>query len=177
MWELGFGGLLVNDITLTTAGVVNHKFPFVSCCCCWNVASIVSDSVRPHRRQPIRLPHPWGSPGKSTGVGCHSLLQCMKVKSESDIAQSCPTLSDPMDCSPPGSSVHGIFHQEHWSGYHCRLHCLMQCTSMHQLAFLLVHMNFWQTSLSAYTQGKISDPSHILMSVWKMADVKGNSLL
>ena len=52
---------------------------------------------------------PWDSPGKNTGVGCHFLLQCMKVKSESEIAQSCPTLSDPMDCSPPGSSVHGIF--------------------------------------------------------------------
>ena len=73
------------------------------------IASFVSDSVRPHRRQPTRLPHPWDSPGKNTGVGCHCLLQYMKVKSESEVAQSCPTLSDPMDCSPPGSSVHGIF--------------------------------------------------------------------
>ena len=55
------------------------------------------------------LYHPWDSPGKNTGVGCHFLLQCMKVKSESEVAQSCPTLSDPMDSSPPGSSVHGIF--------------------------------------------------------------------
>ena len=62
----------------------------------------MSDSVRPHRRQPTRLPHPWDSPGKNTGMGCHFLLQCMKVKSESEVAQSCPTLSDPMDCSPPG---------------------------------------------------------------------------
>src|SRR5574337_1149866 len=69
----------------------------------------MSDSVRPHRRQLTRLPRPWDSPGKNTGVGCHFLLQCMKVKSESEVAQSCPTLSDPMDCSPPGSSVHGIF--------------------------------------------------------------------
>ena len=69
----------------------------------------MSDSVRPHRRQPTRLPHPWDSPGKNTGVGSHFLLQYMKVKSESEVAQSCPTLSDPMDCSPPGSSVHGIF--------------------------------------------------------------------
>ena len=69
----------------------------------------MSDSVRPHRRQPTRLPGPWDSPGKNIGVGCHFLLQCMKVKSESEVAQSCPTLSDPMDCSPPGSSVHGIF--------------------------------------------------------------------
>ena len=63
----------------------------------------------PHRQQPITLPRPWDSPGKNTGVGCRFLLQCMKVKSESEVAQSCPTLSDPMDCSPPGSSVHGIF--------------------------------------------------------------------
>ena len=69
----------------------------------------MSDSVRPHRRQPTRLPRPWDSPGKSTGVGCHVLLQCMKVKSESEVAQSCLTLSNPMDCGPPGSSVHGIF--------------------------------------------------------------------
>ena len=65
--------------------------------------------VRPHRWQPTRLPRPWDSPGKNTGVGCHFLLQCMKVKSESEVAQSCPTLSNPMDCSLPGSSVHGIF--------------------------------------------------------------------
>ena len=69
----------------------------------------MADSVRPHRRQPARLPQPWDSPGKNTGVGCHFLLQCMKVKSESEVAQSCPTLSSPMDCSPPGSSIHGIF--------------------------------------------------------------------
>ena len=63
----------------------------------------------PHRRQLTRLPRPWDSPGKNTGVGCHCLLQSMKVKSESEVAQLCPTLSDPMDCSPPGSSVPGIF--------------------------------------------------------------------
>ena len=78
------------------------------CCCCY-VTSVVSDPVQPHRRQPTRLPRPWDSPGKNTGVGCRFLLQCMKVKSESEVAQSCPTLSDPMDCSPPGSSIHGIF--------------------------------------------------------------------
>ena len=68
----------------------------------------MSDSVRPHRWQPTRLPRPWDSPDKNTGVGCHCLLQCMKVKSESEVAQSCPTPRDPMDCSPPGSSIHGI---------------------------------------------------------------------
>ena len=98
----------------------------------------MSDSVRPHRRQPTRFPCPRDSPGKNNGVGCHFLLQCMKVKSESEVAQSCPTLSDPMDCSPPGSSVHGIFQQEYWSrvplpsptrtgvgnGNSCRYSCL-----------------------------------------------------
>ena len=79
------------------------------CCCCCCVASVVSDSVRPHRRQPTRLRCPWDSPGKNTEVSCHFLLQCMKVKSESEVAQLCPTLSDPMDCSLPGSYVHGIF--------------------------------------------------------------------
>ena len=64
--------------------------------------------VRPHRRKPT-TPRPWDYPGKNTGVGCHFLFQCMKVKRESEVAQSWPTLSDPMDCSLPGSSIHGIF--------------------------------------------------------------------
>ena len=85
---------------------IARKFQKNICC---KVTSVVSDSVQPHRRQPTRLPRPWDSPGKNTGVGCHFLLQCMKVKSESEVAQSCPTLSDPMDCSPPGSSIHGSF--------------------------------------------------------------------
>ena len=78
------------------------------CCCCHQVTSVVFDSVRPHRWQPTRLCRPWDSPGKNTGAGCHCLLQCMKVKSESEVTQSCPTLSNTMDCSPPGSLVHGI---------------------------------------------------------------------
>ena len=65
--------------------------------------------MQPHRQQPTSLHRPWDSPGKNTGVGCHFLLQCMKVKSESEVAQSYPTLCDPRDCSLPGSSVHGIF--------------------------------------------------------------------
>ena len=69
----------------------------------------MSDSVRPRRQQPTRLPRPWDSPGKNTAVGCHGLLQCMKVKREREVAQSCLTLPDPMDCSLPGSSAHGIF--------------------------------------------------------------------
>ena len=69
----------------------------------------MSDSVRPHRRQPSRLRPSWDSPGKNTGVGCYFLLQCMKVKSESEVAQWCLTLHNPMDCSLPGSSIRGIF--------------------------------------------------------------------
>ena len=84
-----------------------HKLKRKCCCCC--VASVVSDSVWPHGLHPTRLPHPWDTPGKSTGVGCHFLFQCMKVKSENEVAQWCLTLSDPMDCSLPGSSIHGIF--------------------------------------------------------------------
>ena len=78
----------------------------LSCCC--EVASVVSNSVRPKRQQPTRLPRPWDSPGKNTGAGCHFLLQCMKVKSQSEIVQLCPTLQDPTVCSLSGSSIHGI---------------------------------------------------------------------
>ena len=73
------------------------------------VTSVVSDSVWPHGLKPTRLLRPWDSPGKNTGVGFHFLLQCMKVENESEVAHLCPTLRDPMDCSLPGSSIHGIF--------------------------------------------------------------------
>ena len=89
---------------------------FKGCCCCCSVASVVSNSVRPHRWQPTRLPHPWDSPGKNTRVGCHFLLQCMKVKSQSEVAQLCPTLSNPMVCSPQAPLSMGFSRQEHWSG-------------------------------------------------------------
>ena len=89
--------------------IILYRHNAYCCCCCCSVTSVVSDSVRPHRRQPTRLPHLWDSPGKNTGVGCHFLLQRMKVKSESEAAQSCPTCSDPRDCNLRGSSVHGIF--------------------------------------------------------------------
>ena len=81
---------------------------FLRPCCC-QVTSVMSNSVRAHRRQPTRLPCPWDSLGKHTGVGCHFLLQSMKVESESEVAQLCSTLSDSMDYSLPGSSIHGIF--------------------------------------------------------------------
>ena len=102
LWEYQFVLIKLLLICLFESG-----HPAAAACCC--VASVVSNSVRPQRRQRSRLPRPWASPGKNTGVGCHFLLQCMKVKSESEVAQSCPTPSDPMDCSPPGSSIHGIF--------------------------------------------------------------------
>ena len=89
-------------------GYIKINLPYIYCRH-RQVASVVSDSVRPHGLQPTRLLCPWDSPGKNTGVGCHFLLQCMKVKSKSEVAQSCPTCSDPMDCSLPGFSVHGIF--------------------------------------------------------------------
>ena len=85
------------------------SFQYAIFCCSCQVPSVVSSSVQPHRQQPTRHHHPWGSPGKHTGVGCHFLLQCMKVESESEVAQSYPTLHNPMDCSLPDSSVHGIF--------------------------------------------------------------------
>ena len=95
LWEQLFKQLMLMSVLL--------------CCCCCCIASVVSDSVRPHRRQPTRLPRPWDSPGKNPGAGYHFLLQCRKVKSESEAAQLCPTPSNPMDCSPPGTPIHGIF--------------------------------------------------------------------
>ena len=94
-------------LALTTQMQTIHLKTLLCCCC--QVTSVVSDSVRPHRRQPTKLSCPWDSPGKNTGVGCHFLLQRMKVKSENEDAQSFPTLSNPVDCSLPGSSIHGIF--------------------------------------------------------------------
>src|SRR5574337_64570 len=84
----------------------------------------MSDSLRPQRRQPTRLPCPWDSPGKNTGVGCYFLLQCLKVKSESEVAQSCPTPNDPMDCSPPGSHLRPRDFPGKSTGVGC--HCLLR---------------------------------------------------
>ena len=78
--------------------------------------SVVSDSVRPHRRQPTRLPRPWDSPGKNTGVGCQCPLQCMKVKSESEVAQSCPTLATPWTSAYQAPPSMGFSRQKYWSG-------------------------------------------------------------
>ena len=89
---------------------VYNTSPLYDCAAAAAAKSLQScPTVRPQRRQPTRLRRPWDSPGKNTGVGCHFLLQCRQVKSESEVAQLCLALSDPMDCSPPVSSVHGIF--------------------------------------------------------------------
>ena len=103
-------------------------------------------TVQPHRRQPTRLLRPWDSPSKNIGVGCHFLLQCMKVKSE--IAKSCLTLTDPMDCSLPGSSVHGIFQQEYWSGLPLPSPSLDE-GSLYPTHKLMVKLG-WKVKLSAY---------------------------
>ena len=102
----------------------------------------MSDSVRPHTQKPTRLPRLWDSPGKNTGMGCHFLLQCRKVKSESEVAQSCRTLSDPMDCSLPGSSVHGIFQARvlEWSAIAFSVLCPNSYKSYHSL-FQYPHAN------------------------------------
>ena len=103
----------------------------------------MSDFVWPHRWQPTRFPRPWDSPGKNTGVDCHFLLQCMKVKSESKVTQSCPTLSDPMDCSLPGSSIHGIFQAGvlEWGAIaFSEQHCSVQFNSVAQLCLTLCNL-------------------------------------
>ena len=115
----------------------------------------MSNSVRPHRRQPTRLPRPWDSPGKNTGVGCHFLLQFMKVKSQSEVAQSGLTLSDPMDCSLPGFSIHGIFQARvlEWGaiafsvGQHRLTYILYFYTILLYIALLSnYHLNFLHSS-------------------------------
>ena len=100
--------MILEDISVLYCGYNRRMTEGCCCCCCW-FTSVMSNSVRPHRRQPTRLPRPWDSPGKNTGVGCHLLLQCRKVKSEREVTEPCPTLCDLRDCSLPGSSVHGIF--------------------------------------------------------------------
>ena len=99
----------------------------------------MSDSVRPHRRQPARLRHPWDSPGKNTGVGCHFLLQCMKVKSESEVAQLCLTLVSAAHQAPPSM---GFSKQEYWSGV--SLPSPQICSTDLQKQFLATFMQAFQ---------------------------------
>ena len=103
--DMGLGGL--RELVMGKGGL--------GCCGSWGRFSRVRLCAT-HRWQPTKLPHPWDSPGKNTGVDCRFLLQCMEVKSESEVAQSCPTLSDPMDCSLPSSASMGFSRQEYWSG-------------------------------------------------------------
>ena len=100
---------LLQQHTSKASIIIRHQNNYATAATAKSVTSVVSDSVSPHRRQPIRLPRPWDSPGNNTEVGSHFLLQNMKVKSESEVAQLCPTLRDPMDCSLPDSPVHRIF--------------------------------------------------------------------
>ena len=120
-WKTRSALWMVALMTYTSPSIIQT----CCCCCCCLVTSVMSDSVWSHRRQPTRLPRPWDSPGKNTGVGCHCLLQCVEVKSESEVAQSCLTLSDPMDCSLPGFSIHGIFQARvlEWGATRIR-HCV-----------------------------------------------------
>ena len=117
------------------------------CCCCCYVASVVSDSVWPHRRQPTRLLRPWDSPGKNTGVGCHFLLQCRKVKSESEVAQSCPILQ------PHGLQPTRLLHPRDFPGKstgvgcHCLLHA---CSLLQDNSLLLWGWFLWQTINTLY---------------------------
>ena len=113
----------------------------------------MSDSVRPHRWQPTRLRRPWDSPGKNTGAGCHFLLQCMKVKSESEVAQSYRTLSDPMDCSLAGSSIHGTFQARvlEWVATGEKSHYFSffkNKSSIHSLIIKVHNRYFWRSRTS-----------------------------
>ena len=127
----------------------------------------MSNSVRPQRWQPTRLPRPWDSPGKNTGVGCHFLLQCRKVKSESEVAQLCLTLCYPIDGSPPGSPSLGFSRQEHWSGCHFLLQCMkvksqsevaQSCPTLSDLMdFILLKHFSWSFNLGNWTECGSSD--------------------
>ena len=129
----------------------------------------MSDSVRPHRRQPTRLRRPWDSPGKNTGVGCHVLLQRMKVKSESEVAQSCPTLSNPMDCSLPSSSIHGIFQARvlEWVAIAFPMTLTMFQEIPHLLYKLLIHLSLVKALL-----GKFHFYPHITDEKLRQREVK-----
>ena len=130
----------------------------------------MSDSVQPHRRQPTRLRCPWDSPGKNTGLGCHFLLQCMKVKSESELAQSCPTLSDPMDCSLPGSSIHGIFQARvlEWGAIAFSIHMHIANIIYRIQSTLYMHIAY-----SLYTHIDYTLYMHIIaiLCIWQGSDL------
>ena len=124
--------------------------------------------MQPHRQQPTRLPCPWDSPGKNTGVGFHFLIQCMKMKRESEVSQSCLTLSDPMNCSLPGSSVHGIFQARvlQWvaiafSGT-CVYKCIHICIHTHIYMYIYIYIN---THTHTYICININSLSNIYLEI------------
>ena len=125
----------------------------------------------PIDRSPPRLLRPWDSPGKNTGVGCHFLLQCMKVKSESEVVQSCPTLLDPMGCSRPGSSVHGIVQARVLSGVpfsQSRTQDFYQATSCQASgsSFCDVPLTLWG-SLGGWNSSAYTNPlAHCMIPEW-----------
>ena len=135
----------------------------------------MSNSVRLHRWQPTRLPRPWDSPGKSSGVGCHFLLQCMKVKSESEVAQSCPTLRDPMDCSLPGSSIHGIFPGKSTGvGCHCLLRIFPSIRVFSNESVLRIRWpKYWSFSLSITPSKEYSGLISFKMGWFYLLEVQG----
>ena len=149
----------------------------------------MSDSVRPHRQKPTRLPCPWDSLGKNTGVGCHFLLQCRKLKSESEVTQSCLTLSDPMDCSLPNFSVHGIFQARvlEWGALafssinHVYLHRSYATFSPYLLIFeyRVKHTIHWEICCKPFPSGsgwkrcsfKSSNRREVMKQSWCLVDI------
>ena len=129
------------------------------------------DSVQPHRWQPTRVCRPWDSPGKNTGVGCHFLLQCMKMKSESEVAQSCLTLSDPMDCSLPGSSVPGIFQARVLEWGAIDETCPINCLVLWHVPFLSMEATAFLTSASSINSAQLLSfcITHLAFSIENMA--------
>ena len=135
--------------------------------------------MRLQRRQPTRLPRPWDSPGKNTGVGCHFLLQWMKVKSESEVAQLCPTLCDPMDCSPPSSSIHGIFQARvlEWGAiaFSGQWRNMWQTWRKYE-RYAWQHSHFWPTlpifSVAGFFRSRVWKANE-LVSVVKKQKIKG----
>ena len=135
----------------------------------------MSDSVRLHRRQPTRLPRPWDSPGKNTGVGCHFLLQCMKLKNESEVAQSCWTLRHPMDCSLPGSSIHGIFQARvlEWSAIAFSKHPKIQSLVAFKVTWNIVFFSHSIAFLLIFFLGSVIVLSNKKESKWSKAEMEG----
>ena len=145
----------------------------------------MSDSLRPHRRQPMRLPRPWDSPGKNTGVGCHFFLQCIKLKSENEVAQLCPTLSDPWTAVYQAPPSLGFSRQEYWSGvplpfpiiillffnslyFYNILPVISLCIYVHMDICLCLHIWFyvkWNHNINAllqFTQQRVSSQKMLM---------------